>query len=1094
MSTVCLPRLSSLLWCRVILHAVVLAAFSLSSSAHAGWNFPDICGPDGIVYPNWTYTGLPGGIPTSFSQTVNAASAPYNAIGSDSLDDSTALQTAIEVVGSSGGGLITLPAGTYYLDKPLLIRYNNVVLRGAGKGSTTLVMRYRPPTGNVTFYQPAAGTTTIYQNTWVEIHADPVNLKKLSLYASGVLVSSVERTDDSWSGTFSLTSKGAYLADKAGSGAGKVITAQAEYLDGTIKTQTLTVTLSWAIDSNAVPRAGLLGAINFCGYGLTGVTYPLATNAKRGQMILQAATAPVLSVNDALYLHAPLSDEWMQSTGYAGTSDIFRTYLFQVTSISGTQVSVNQPLRIDYPLTANPAQTPFLQKAQMIQNGGVENLTIKQPQDLWTSGIVFNWGWKCWVKGVEIVKTGRFPIVMSGSKWCEIRDCTMDDAWWKGLAGTAYLGFSSAYDSLLENITCTRLRHAPCLVSAAGNVLRNSTFADSDMQWHAGWANENLYENLSVQSNRGNGGYGYGMWASPSEQNDHGPNGPRNTIYACDVTSPLAGAWMGGSNKEWIFAYNRLAADAGPGWFLQRDSGDHVIYKNAVVLGSATAGVWTDTSDCTGVVIQENTFRGIPANALTCGLSATGPCANNTTTDALTLTTVSNSGFENDLSGWTVTASDSGISSVSTAEKHSGAKSLYVNDTQSGAGSYVYSPAFPVQPGKVYATRFWQKLTSGSNLGVYLQFYDSAGASLLGSYVVDNTLNQWKQVVWRETAPLNAATAKIMIHSMNAALVTGYLDDFEFGEQVEALPNGSFGQGLAHWNNAGDNGMTVATSSAVMSGATGIRVTDTSSTAGSSLLSKRFAIQPGWTAQVRFWSRQLTSASGIAIYLRFYNAGGQSTGTTPSLQLPIDGAWKERSLLGVAPADAAQVEIWIHSYSSAQVTADFDCFSFLTLPPKPTPVAASIYDWQLAQNNSGFESDFTGWTVGAADNGMSQIVTTDAHGGSKVLRVTDASNTTGSDCSSPKFMVEAGTTYQVSFWSRLLSGTGIGVYLQFYDANNALITSGTQSMGIPSGSSWTRSVLTGVAPANALYARIWVHSYNVWMPIADFDDFDFRVN
>lgn len=1098
MSTTCLRQSSALLPYRisfqVVLWVLLFCGLYLPPASRAGWNFPDVCGPDGVVYPNWTYAGIPGGIPTSFSQTVSITSAPYNAVGTDTLDDSTALQAAVEVVGGSGGGLITIPAGTYYLDKPVLIRYNNIVIRGAGKGTTTLVMRYRPPTGNVTFYQPAAGTTTIYQNTWVEIHADPVNLKKLSILANGVLVASAERTDDSWSGTFSLQSKGAYLADKAGSGGGKVIVGQAEYLDGTIKTTTMTVTLSWAVDATAVPRSGLLGAINFCGYGVTGVTYPLGVTAKRGQMVLQSATAPSISANDTLYLHAPLSDEWMQSTGYAGTADIFRSYLFQVSTVSGTQVTVNQPLRIDYPLTAKTTQTPFLQKAQMIQNCGVENLTIKQSQDLWTSGIVFNWGLKCWVKGVEILKTGRFPIVMSSSKWSEIRDCTMDDAWWKGLAGTAYVGFSSAYDSILDNITCTRLRHAPCLVSAAGNVMRNSTFVDSDMQWHAGWCNENLYENLSVQSNRGNGGYGNGMWASPSEQNDHGPNGPRNTIYACDVTSPLAGAWMGGSNKEWIFAYNRIAADVGPGWFLQRDSGDHVIYKNVVALGLATAGVWTDTADCTGVTIQENTFCGIPSNALACGLSAAGSCVGNTATDSLTLTSVSNAGFESDLTSWTVTSSDSGISSVSTSEKHSGTKSLYINDAQSTAGSYVFSAPFTVQPGKVYATRFWQKLTSGANLGVYLQFYDSAGNALLGSYVVDNTLNQWRQIIWSETAPLNAATAKIMIHSMNAALVTGYLDDFEFGELTEALPNGSFEQGIAHWSNAGDNGMSVTTSSAALSGSLGLRVTDSSSTSGSSLTSKRFAITPGWTAQVRFWSRQLTSSLGISVYLRFYNAGGQLLSTTSNLQLPVDSSWKERSLLAVAPADATQVEVWIHSYTAAIVTADFDSFSFMALPPRPTPTATSIYDWQLAQNNSGFESNFTGWTVGPADGTMSQVVAAAAYAGTKGLRVSDGSATTGSDLTSPKFMVEPGTSYQASFWSRIVTGYGIGVYLQFYDANNALITSATQSLTTPNNTAWVRSSINGTAPANAVYARIWVHSYYGSVVTADFDDFDFRVN
>jgi hypothetical protein len=61
----------------------------------------------------------------------------------------TALNTLIQTVGTSGGGVIVLPAGTIvlyntvaptsYYDKPrVLIQYSNVWLKGAGKGATTL--------------------------------------------------------------------------------------------------------------------------------------------------------------------------------------------------------------------------------------------------------------------------------------------------------------------------------------------------------------------------------------------------------------------------------------------------------------------------------------------------------------------------------------------------------------------------------------------------------------------------------------------------------------------------------------------------------------------------------------------------------------------------------------------------------------------------------------------------------------------------------------------------------------------------------------------------------------------------------------------
>jgi hypothetical protein len=174
------------------------------------------------------------------------------------------------------------------------------------------------------------------------------------------------------------------------------------------------------------------------------------------------------------------------------------------------------------------------------------------------------------------------------------------------------VGWEHACDCLMENVTTYRMRHAPCVQwAASGNVIRKSVFQESDGQWHSGWTNENLFELCTIDSKRGNGGYGYGMWASPPEDTAHGPNGPRNVVYACDVRSPRAGVWMGGMNENWLILYNRFVVGSGPGIFAKTASFDHVIRGNVIALSEKDQpGVHLATPDCIGVELIDNRIYG----------------------------------------------------------------------------------------------------------------------------------------------------------------------------------------------------------------------------------------------------------------------------------------------------------------------------------------------------------------------------------------------------------------------------------------------------------------------------------------------------
>jgi hypothetical protein len=106
----------------------------------------DVPGPDGIVYPDWRLAGVQGGIP-DLPVAVRLEAPPEQ-------DIADSLEQACADAAKRGGGAVLIGTGTYYLDRPVTIRQNGVVIRGSGRDVTRLVFRYslvnpaaRPPSG-----------------------------------------------------------------------------------------------------------------------------------------------------------------------------------------------------------------------------------------------------------------------------------------------------------------------------------------------------------------------------------------------------------------------------------------------------------------------------------------------------------------------------------------------------------------------------------------------------------------------------------------------------------------------------------------------------------------------------------------------------------------------------------------------------------------------------------------------------------------------------------------------------------------------------------------------------------------------------------
>ncbi len=108
---------------------------------------PGYTDKQGRFLHDFSFAGYKAGetaIPRISGPVVDITKAPYQADRSGTDDVTAIIQQALDDVGSSGGGVVYLPAGTYRIKAPasgdyaLRIRYDSTVLRGAGPDSTFL--------------------------------------------------------------------------------------------------------------------------------------------------------------------------------------------------------------------------------------------------------------------------------------------------------------------------------------------------------------------------------------------------------------------------------------------------------------------------------------------------------------------------------------------------------------------------------------------------------------------------------------------------------------------------------------------------------------------------------------------------------------------------------------------------------------------------------------------------------------------------------------------------------------------------------------------------------------------------------------------
>ena len=570
--------------------------YKIRPSEKAKLTAADFPGPDGIVYPDFTYAGAREEVLKQAGQTVIHLAVRS---GDDLYEP---LRKAIDSL-PVDGGTVEIPAGHFKLSKMLTIAKDFVSLKGAGKDQTRIDLTYDTGDDRIDLYGIENGSRIAPEQP-IHLYARPAGLRSLKLEVDGEEFSRYTRNLHSDFVSFHVKK----LPNSIRPGKHK-LRGTAEYWDGKTSTAEAEVIIDPAV-LPTLPTNAARSFISFQGKGFRYRDYRIAKDGTRGEFSVELCeSSHPFRKGDIVVLRAQETPARRAVTGNACNWGNFRsTHLF-IEKVEGRKLTFNQPLRQDYPA----ADLSFVRKFDSIRGGRIEGMTLETKFDYWLSSVTFEYASDCVAKDLRVLRCGHNPVYGTHAKFCSILNCEFDGNRFNDRGGTAYAGWDNCSDCLIDGIITRRMRHAPLVQwGASGNVIRNGKFYHSDAQWHAGWSTENLFENCTIISDtREFGGYGNIFWASSPEDGGHGPNGPRNVVYNCDGSSIADGVFLGGMNENWIFAWNRLRVKKGVGFFLKTSSFDHILLGNTVILEDQHSPfLLFATPDCGGVELIGNTFSG----------------------------------------------------------------------------------------------------------------------------------------------------------------------------------------------------------------------------------------------------------------------------------------------------------------------------------------------------------------------------------------------------------------------------------------------------------------------------------------------------
>jgi len=158
-----------------------------------------------------------------------------------------------------------------------------------------------------------------------------------------------------------------------------------------------------------------------------------------------------------------------------------------------------------------------------------------------------------------------------------------------------------------------------------------------------------------------------------------------------------------------------------------------------------------------------------------------------------------------------------------------------------------------------------------------------------------------------------------------------------------------------------------------------------------------------------------------------------------------------------------------------------------------TPLAELGSDDANLLRNGGFEYRSFGWSI--PNDGLAELSEERAASGSYSLKITDASDEAGSNVTSGRMEATGEKRHRLSGRILCAEGTGLGLYVRFYDADGELLNVTSErghigpvlSLGEPT-DGWRDFEAEFETPTGTTQMDLWIHSYNAAQITAWLDD------
>jgi hypothetical protein len=250
--------------------------------------------------------------------------------------------------------------------------------------------------------------------------------------------------------------------------------------------------------------------------------------------------------------------------------------------------------------------------------------------------------------------------------------------------------------------------------------------------------------------------------------------------------------------------------------------------------------------------------------------------------------------------------------------------------------------------------------------------------------------------------------------------------------------------------------------------------------------SVKLAVTPGksYEAAVKLYIESFTGTPSL--WIRWHDAAGKPLNkqATYNITAPPLNKWLDIRAQGIAPADASFATVFVYASSGTTMTAYADEAQFYRVADTISVI------------NPGFEDPTSGATIpgwglfsGTPASSVS-ISKVEQNSGLSSLLIDDTSTTFPSGLNTQPINVQPDGLYEAKASVRLISGGAVNIYIKYYNSANKEVASFSQQYSGPL-NTWNQFKVEGIAPEDAVTARVLLYSGNVTLSKAYFDNVSF---